>query len=263
MPADLIVADLDAPWIVREADMLSRSKNSCFEGARLQGKVLQTMVAGRTVHRNDGGSLMSDQIDWAGNLPTLCGGHHLGLSPRLHPLRPDHHSHAPGSATCGSIGSGNIGATNVLRTGNKKLAALTLLLDALKGTVAVLVAAAWGPAFGIVAGFAAFLGHLFPVWLGFRGGKGVATYLGVLIALAWKAALVFAIVWIAIAYLTRYSSLAALLAAVAVPLSLFFWFGPASVAWLFTIMSVIVFFKHHANIRRLLDGNETRIGASG
>jgi len=205
---------------------------------------------------------MSDQIDWAGNLPLYAAaiilGYLLGSIPFGLII-----TRIAGLGDVRRIGSGNIGATNVLRTGNKKLAALTLLLDALKGTVAVLVAAAWGPAFGIVAGFAAFLGHLFPVWLGFRGGKGVATYLGVLIALAWKAALVFAVVWIAIAYLTRYSSLAALLAAVAVPLSLFFWFGPASVAWLFTVMSVIVFFKHHANIRRLLDGNETRIGASG
>ncbi|SMH45498.1 glycerol-3-phosphate 1-O-acyltransferase PlsY [Mesorhizobium australicum] len=205
---------------------------------------------------------MSDQIDWAGNLPLYAAaiilGYLLGSIPFGLLI-----TRIAGLGDVRRIGSGNIGATNVLRTGNKKLAALTLLLDALKGTVAVLVAATWGPAFGIVAGFAAFLGHLFPVWLGFRGGKGVATYLGVLIALAWKAALVFAIVWIAIAYLTRYSSLAALLAAVAVPLSLFFWFGPASVAWLFTVMSVIVFFKHHANIRRLLDGNETRIGASG
>ena len=168
-----------------------------------------------------------------------------------------------GAGDLRTIGSGNIGATNVLRTGNKKLAALTLLLDALKGTFAVLIAAIWGPGLGLAAGFAAFLGHLFPIWLGFKGGKGVATYLGVLIALSWKAALVFAVVWIAIAYLTRYSSLAALLAAVAVPLSLFFVFGPTSVAWLFTAMSVIVFFKHHANIRRLIDGDESRIGASG
>lgn len=205
---------------------------------------------------------MSDQIDWAGNLPLYAAaiifGYLLGSIPFGLII-----TRIAGLGDVRRIGSGNIGATNVLRTGNKKLAALTLLLDALKGTVAVLVAATWGPAFGIAAGFAAFLGHLFPVWLGFKGGKGVATYLGVLLALAWKAALVFAIVWLAIAYLTRYSSLAALLAAVAVPLSLFFWFGPASVAWLFTVMSVIVFFKHHANIRRLLDGNETRIGASG
>jgi glycerol-3-phosphate acyltransferase PlsY len=203
---------------------------------------------------------MSDQIDWAGNLPYYAAatifGYLLGSIPFGLII-----TRIAGLGDVRRIGSGNIGATNVLRTGNKKLAALTLLADALKGTVAVLVAAAWGPGFALVAGLAAFLGHLFPVWLGFKGGKGVATYLGVLIALAWKAALVFAIVWIAIAWLTRYSSLAALLAAIAVPLSLFFVFGPTSVAWLFTLMSVIVFAKHHANIRRLLDGNESRIGA--
>jgi glycerol-3-phosphate acyltransferase PlsY len=205
---------------------------------------------------------MTDDIDWAGNLPLYVAavllGYLLGSIPfGLIVTR------IAGLGDVRRIGSGNIGATNVLRTGNKKLAALTLLLDALKGTVAVLVAAIWGPGFGLAAGFAAFLGHLFPIWLGFKGGKGVATYLGVLIALAWKAALVFAVVWIAVAWLTRYSSLAALLAAVAVPLSLFFWFGPASVGWLFTAMSTIVFFKHHANIRRLLDGDESRIGAKG
>ncbi|MDP3896262.1 MAG: glycerol-3-phosphate 1-O-acyltransferase PlsY [Mesorhizobium sp.] len=161
-----------------------------------------------------------------------------------------------------SIGSGNIGATNVLRTGNKGLAAATLLLDALKGTVAVLVAGLWGPGFAIAAGLAAFLGHLFPIWLGFRGGKGVATYLGVLIALAWQGALVFAVVWIAIAGLLRYSSLAALLAALAVPIALWY-LGYGSVAALFAVMSFIVFVKHHANIRRLLDGDEPRIGAKG
>ncbi|MBX3570866.1 MAG: glycerol-3-phosphate 1-O-acyltransferase PlsY [Mesorhizobium sp.] len=205
---------------------------------------------------------MTDDIDWAGNLPLYVAavilGYLLGSIPFGLII-----TRIAGLGDVRRIGSGNIGATNVLRTGNKKLAALTLLLDALKGTFAVLIAAIWGPAFALIAGFAAFLGHLFPVWLGFKGGKGVATYLGVLIALSWKAALVFAVVWIAIAWLTRYSSLAALLAAVAVPLSLFFWFGPASVAWLFAAMSIIVFLKHHANIRRLLDGDESRIGASG
>ncbi len=114
-----------------------------------------------------------------------------------------------------SIGSGNIGATNVLRTGNKKLAAGTLVLDALKGTAAVLIAGRFGgEAAAIAAGFGAFIGHLFPVWIGFKGGKGVATYLGVLIGLAWPGALVFAVVWIVCAFLTRYSSLSALVACV-------------------------------------------------
>jgi glycerol-3-phosphate acyltransferase PlsY len=169
---------------------------------------------------------------------------------------------AAGLGDVRNIGSGNIGATNVLRTGNKGLAALTLLLDALKGTAAVLIAGIFGPELALVAGFGAFLGHLFPVWLGFKGGKGVATYLGVLAGLAWKVALVFAAVWLAVAFLMRYSSLAALVASVAVPLTLFY-LGRIDYAVLFAVMTVIVFFKHRANISRLLAGTETRIGAKG
>ncbi len=172
---------------------------------------------------------------------------------------------AAGLGDVRKIGSGNIGATNVLRTGNKGLAALTLLLDALKGTAAVLIAGAllaWAPEATIAAGFGAFLGHLFPVWLGFKGGKGVATYLGVLIAFAWQAALVFAVVWLGIAFATRYSSLAALVATVAVPIALYL-FGLPAVALLFAAMSVIVFIKHRANIGRLMAGTESRIGAKG
>src|SRR5690606_2880222 len=142
-----------------------------------------------------------------------------------------------------SIGSGNIGATNVLRTGNNKLAAATLIFDMLKGTVAVLVASRYGPDAAIGAGFGAFIGHLFPVWIGFKGGKGVATYLGVLIGLAWPGALVFAAVWIVTALLTRYSSLAALIASIGVPIALYSRGHPA-IAILFAIMTVIVIFKH-------------------
>ncbi|MCH4542387.1 MULTISPECIES: glycerol-3-phosphate 1-O-acyltransferase PlsY [Brucella/Ochrobactrum group] len=161
-----------------------------------------------------------------------------------------------------SIGSGNIGATNVLRTGNKKLAAATLIFDMLKGTVAVLVASRYGPDAAIGAGFGAFIGHLFPVWIGFKGGKGVATYLGVLIGLAWPGALVFAAVWIVTALLTRYSSLAALIASIVVPIALYSRGYPA-IAVLFAIMTVIVIFKHKANITRLLNGTESKIGAKG
>ncbi|MBB4092023.1 glycerol-3-phosphate 1-O-acyltransferase PlsY [Ochrobactrum pecoris] len=161
-----------------------------------------------------------------------------------------------------SIGSGNIGATNVLRTGNKKLAAATLIFDMLKGTVAVLVASRYGPDAAIGAGFGAFIGHLFPVWIGFKGGKGVATYLGVLIGLAWPGALVFAAVWIVTALLTRYSSLAALIASIVVPIALYSRGYPA-VAVLFAIMTVIVIIKHKANIARLLNGTESKIGAKG
>ncbi len=160
------------------------------------------------------------------------------------------------------IGSGNIGATNVLRTGNKGLAALTLLFDALKGTFAVLVASRWGLEPALAAGLAAFLGHLFPVWLGFKGGKGVATYLGVLIAFAWQGALAFAVVWLAMAVATRYSSLSALVAAIAAPVALYV-FGLPTHALILAAMSVIVFIKHRANIERLLAGTESKIGSKG
>ncbi len=160
-----------------------------------------------------------------------------------------------------SIGSGNIGATNVLRTGNKKLAAGTLVLDALKGTAAVLIAGRFGgEAAAIAAGFGAFIGHLFPVWIGFKGGKGVATYLGVLIGLAWPGALVFAVVWIVCAFLTRYSSLSALVACVLTTIALYA-HGDHAIAVLFTVLTIIIFIKHHANIRRLLAGTESKIGA--
>ncbi|MDX8511455.1 glycerol-3-phosphate 1-O-acyltransferase PlsY [Mesorhizobium captivum] len=169
---------------------------------------------------------------------------------------------AAGLGDVRNIGSGNIGATNVLRTGNKALAAATLLLDALKGTAAALIAGHFSPDFGLLAGFAAFLGHLFPVWLGFKGGKGVATYLGVLLGLAWQGMLVFAVVWLAMAFLFRYSSLAALVSAVVVPIALYFISTP-QIAGLFALMSLIVFIKHRANISRLLAGTEGKIGAKG
>ncbi|RVD59262.1 glycerol-3-phosphate 1-O-acyltransferase PlsY [Mesorhizobium sp. M2D.F.Ca.ET.185.01.1.1] len=169
---------------------------------------------------------------------------------------------AAGLGDVRKIGSGNIGATNVLRTGNKGLAAATLLLDALKGTAAALVAGHFWPDYGLLAGFGAFLGHLFPVWLGFKGGKGVATYLGVLIGLAWQGMLVFAVVWLAMAFLFRYSSLAALAAAVVVPIALYFISTP-QIAGLFAVMSLIVIAKHRANISRLLAGTEGKIGAKG
>ncbi|MBZ9661071.1 glycerol-3-phosphate 1-O-acyltransferase PlsY [Mesorhizobium sp. ESP-6-4] len=169
---------------------------------------------------------------------------------------------AAGLGDVRQIGSGNIGATNVLRTGNKGLAAATLLLDALKGTAAVLIAGHFSPDFGLLAGFGAFLGHLFPVWLGFKGGKGVATYLGVLLGLAWQGMLVFAVVWLAMAFLFRYSSLAALAAAVVVPIALYVTSTP-QIAGLFAAMSLIVIVKHRANISRLLAGTEGKIGAKG
>lgn len=169
---------------------------------------------------------------------------------------------AAGLGDVRKIGSGNIGATNVLRTGNKKLAAATLLLDAFKGTAAVLIAGHWGAEFALAAGFGAFIGHLYPLWLGFKGGKGVATYLGVLLGLAWPGALIFAAVWIVVALLTRYSSLSALIASIAVPVALFIQ-GHHEIAALFAVMTIIVIIKHRANISRLLKGSEGKIGAKG
>jgi glycerol-3-phosphate acyltransferase PlsY len=160
------------------------------------------------------------------------------------------------------IGSGNIGATNVLRTGRKGLAAATLLGDMLKGTAAVLLARSIGgqdPA--IAAAIGAFLGHLFPVWLHFRGGKGVATYIGLLVGLAWPAALAFCVVWLVVAALTRYSSLSALIASALAPA--FVWYlGHGREALLFLVLSIVLWVMHRANIARLLSGTEGKIGAS-
>jgi glycerol-3-phosphate acyltransferase PlsY len=158
------------------------------------------------------------------------------------------------------IGSGNIGATNVLRTGNKKLAALTLLLDLLKGTAAVLIGACFGPDAAMLGGLGAFLGHLFPIWLRFRGGKGVATYIGVLLGLYWLAAIAFCAVWLLVALITRYSSLSALVASAAIPCLLFF-LGETRMAILVLIFTILLYWRHTDNIGRLLRGEEERIGA--
>ena len=157
------------------------------------------------------------------------------------------------------IGSGNIGATNVLRTGNKKLAALTLLLDLLKGTAAVWAGSYLGSYAAMAAGLGAFLGHLFPVWLGFRGGKGVATYIGVLLGLYWPAALVFCAVWLLVAAATRYSSLAALAASVASVGTLAV-SGEWRLAVLFLLLTILLYIRHASNIKRLARGDEARIG---
>ena len=158
-----------------------------------------------------------------------------------------------------SIGSGNIGATNVLRTGHKGLAAATLLLDMLKGTAAVIIAGFYaGPNAAMLAALGAFLGHLFPVWLRFKGGKGVAVYIGVLIGLFWPAAVVFCALWLAIAAISRYSSLAALVASVVTPIYLW-WFGHLALALLFAVLTLLLFYMHRANIARLQGGTEGRI----
>ena len=169
-----------------------------------------------------------------------------------------------GTADLRSIGSGNIGATNVLRTGHKGLAAATLVCDVLKGTLAVLVMDwLWGRDHALIAGFGAFLGHLFPVWLKFKGGKGVATYLGILIGLApWPGAAAFAAIWVIVAAPTRYSSLAALVASAATPAVL--WAsGDRQEAQLFLLLTVLVFAIHRTNIARLVSGTEGKIGATG
>jgi acyl phosphate:glycerol-3-phosphate acyltransferase len=160
-----------------------------------------------------------------------------------------------------AIGSGNIGATNVLRTGRKGLAAVTLLGDMLKGTAAVLVAGYFlGRDFALAVAIGAFAGHLFPVWLNFRGGKGVATYIGLLLGLAWPAAIFFCVVWLAVAALTRYSSLAALVAGAATPAFLW-WRGDTTYAALFLLLSVLLWIMHRGNIARLWRGTEGKIGA--
>jgi glycerol-3-phosphate acyltransferase PlsY len=165
-----------------------------------------------------------------------------------------------GTADIRSIGSGNIGATNVLRTGRKGLAAATLVGDALKGALAVLVIEHfWGRELALLAAAGAFLGHLFPVWLGFKGGKGIATYIGLLVALAWPVALVFCVTWLVVAALTRYSSLAALIASAATPVLL--WrFGMATEAELFALLTLLTWIMHRANIARLMQGTEGKIG---
>ena len=166
---------------------------------------------------------------------------------------------AAGLGDVRSIGSGNIGATNVLRTGRKDIAAATLLLDGLKGTAAVLIFLHFSAEAGLLAGFAAFLGHIFPVWLNFKGGKGVATFVGCLFGLAWPAGLAFAAIWLATAKLSRYSSLSALVASAASPFVLWALGLPAQ-ALVAAIMAAILWKKHAENISRLRAGTEGRIG---
>ena len=164
-----------------------------------------------------------------------------------------------GAGDIRSIGSGNIGATNVLRTGRKDLAAATLLLDALKGAVAVFLGGWLAPGGAMVAALGAFFGHIAPVWLRFRGGKGVAVFLGALLALNWPTGLVVCAVWLAAAYLWRFSSLSALLASASAPFVL--WgFGHGEQALVVALMAALLWWKHSENIARLISGTESRIG---
>lgn len=198
-----------------------------------------------------------EQAGWPLLLASLAGGYLLGAIPFGLIL-----TKFAGLGDVRAIGSGNIGATNVLRTGRKGLAAATLLGDALKGTLAVLIAARFGEGPALAAGLGAFLGHLFPVWLGFKGGKGVATFIGILLALSPLGLLVFAGIWLGLAFTLKYSSLAALVASGATPIVLWASGHPA-VAVLFLLLAALLWWKHAPNIRRLLDGTEGRIGQKG
>jgi glycerol-3-phosphate acyltransferase PlsY len=164
-----------------------------------------------------------------------------------------------GTGDLRAIGSGNIGATNVLRTGRRDLAALTLAGDLLKGTFAVWIGGLWGPETAVIAGFGVFIGHLLPFWLKFRGGKGVATYIGILLALHWPAALAFVIIWIAVAAIVRLSSLAALIASLAIPFVLMA-FDEWRLVEVVAVYTVVIWLTHWRNIGRLLGGREPKIG---
>jgi glycerol-3-phosphate acyltransferase PlsY len=203
---------------------------------------------------------MSEPFSWSLDAPHFIGalviGYLLGSIPFGLIL-----TRFAGLGDIRAIGSGNIGATNVLRTGHKGLAAVTLIADALKGTVAVLICRSFGIEAAMVAGFAAFVGHVFPVWLQFKGGKGVATFLGVAIGLYWPSALVFAVAWILVALISRYSSLSALIASLLTPVALLV-FGERPMAILFAVLALILWWRHAENIRRLLSGAEGKIGGS-
>lgn len=208
-----------------------------------------------------GGNRVPDPISWAFAWPyylaALAFGYLLGSIPfGLIVTR------MAGLGDIRKIGSGNIGTTNVLRTGRKSLAAATLLGDGLKGTAAVLIVGQmYGQEMALIAGLGAFLGHLFPIWLKFKGGKGVATYLGILLGLSWPMFLLAAAIWIAMAFLFRYSSLSALTASLATPILLYFAFHQFQMAEMFVLLGVLLWAKHHENIGRLLRGQESRIGS--
>lgn len=202
---------------------------------------------------------MPDPISWEYAWPyfsaALLGGYLLGSIPFGLLL-----TKLAGLGDIRAIGSGNIGATNVLRSGRKDLAAATLLLDGGKGAAAVLVANIWGPDMGLVAALGAVLGHLYPVWLKFNGGKGVATTLGVLLAVDWQVGLAVCATWLAVAAILRISSLAALVAMAAAPVYAWLFLGDLQVVESAALLAAIVWVRHHANIRRLVTGQEPKIG---
>lgn len=167
---------------------------------------------------------------------------------------------AAGAGDLRAVGSGNIGATNVLRTGRKGLAALTLLLDGAKGAAAVLIVGAIWPGSEGLAAVGALLGHLYPLWLGFRGGKGVATFFGIMAALHWQSSIAFAVVWVGVLVLTRYSSVAGMSAALLAPVAAAA-LGRFDLTLLYLGFGLLIFWKHRANLDRLLAGTESRVGA--
>ena len=198
---------------------------------------------------------ISWEFSWPYLLTALAGGYLLGAIPFGLIL-----TKLAGLGDVRNIGSGNIGATNVLRTGRKGLAAFTLALDTGKGAAAVLIGAYYGPDMMIVAALGALIGHLFPVWLKFRGGKGVATAAGLMLALAWPAALISIAIWLFFAMTFRYSSLAALIATLCIP-PLSYWLSTPQIAEFSILITLLIWYRHIPNIRRLLNGTETRIGA--
>jgi glycerol-3-phosphate acyltransferase PlsY len=197
---------------------------------------------------------ISWEFSWPYLLTALAGGYLLGAIPFGLIL-----TKLAGLGDLRNIGSGNIGATNVLRTGRKGLAAFTLALDTGKGAAAVLIGAYYGPDMMIVAALGALIGHLFPVWLKFHGGKGVATAAGLMLALAWPAALISIAIWLFFAMTFRYSSLAALIATLCIP-PLSYWLSTPQIAEFSILLTLLIWYRHIPNIRRLLNGTETRIG---
>ncbi|MGD1878969.1 MAG: glycerol-3-phosphate 1-O-acyltransferase PlsY [Kiloniellaceae bacterium] len=203
---------------------------------------------------------MPDPISWEFAWPyiltALLGGYLLGSIPFGLLL-----TRLAGLGDLRQMGSGNIGATNVLRTGRKGLAAATVVLDSGKGAAAVLIAQLWGPDMALTAAFGAVLGHLFPVWLGFKGGKGIATTLGVLLTLSPALGSLCCLAWLVVAFLFRYSSLAGILSIAAAPVLSWFLLGDLQMVQLTGALTALVWLRHHENIRRLLKGEESKIGA--